>query len=272
MASTTGTIGAGALVNGRVLAETAVTTNADEFYSAPPTMTLTGGAAEDINNSSPTISGTTDVGTSGVVTVTVAGQTLTTTPALDGSWSVTPAILANGTYPVAGLDRRRRGEYRQRQPAADHRHRPAAHHPRRRTDGAQHQRHPGHLRDDRCGARDHHHRRGRSSDADGGRQRYDHHRERRRADAFGRGAAQRYVERLSRGPPGRGSPHGHRLGHRPGRQHQHRHRAAGRRDRHARRSRPPRRSRRPGRSDTHEPDSGPPRRRSRPRPRRRPRR
>ena len=100
MASTTGTIGAGALVNGRVLAETAVTTNDDDFYSAPPTMTLTGGSMQDVNSSSLTISGTTNVGTVAVVTVTVAGQTLTATPALDGSWSVTPTILANGTYPV----------------------------------------------------------------------------------------------------------------------------------------------------------------------------
>jgi hypothetical protein len=100
MASTTGTIGAGALVNGRVLAETAVTTNDDDFYSAPPTMTLTGGPMQDSNNSSPTITGTTNVGTVGVVTVTVAGQTLTATPALDGSWSVAPTLLANGTYPV----------------------------------------------------------------------------------------------------------------------------------------------------------------------------
>ncbi len=100
MTDSTGSIGAGALVNGRVFAETAVTTNDNEFYSAPPTMTLTGGAAQDLNNSSPTIGGITDVGTSGVVTVTVAGQTLTTNPASDGSWSVTPTILANGTYAV----------------------------------------------------------------------------------------------------------------------------------------------------------------------------
>jgi hypothetical protein len=101
LASTTGTIGAGSVVNGRVLAQTAVTMDDDEFYSAPPTVTLTGGAAADINNSTPTISGATNVGTSGVVTVTVAGQTLTATPsALDGSWSVTPTILANSTYPV----------------------------------------------------------------------------------------------------------------------------------------------------------------------------
>jgi hypothetical protein len=100
MASTTGAIGAGALINGRVFAETAVTTNDDDFYSSPPTITLTGGSAKDINNSSPTISGTTNVGSSGVVTVTVDGQTLTTAPALDGSWAVTPTILANGSYPV----------------------------------------------------------------------------------------------------------------------------------------------------------------------------
>jgi hypothetical protein len=101
LASTTGTIGAGDVVNGRVLAETAVTMDDDQFYSAPPTMTLTGGAAVDINNSIPTISGTTNVGAAGTVTVTVAGQTLTATPsALDGSWSVTPTILANGTYTV----------------------------------------------------------------------------------------------------------------------------------------------------------------------------
>jgi hypothetical protein len=101
LASAAGGIGAGSLLNGRVLAETAVTTDSDQFYSSPPTVGLTGGAAEDINNSTPTISGTTNVGTSGVVSVTVAGQTLHATPsALDGSWSVSPAILANGTYLV----------------------------------------------------------------------------------------------------------------------------------------------------------------------------
>ena len=101
LATTTGTIGAGSTVNGRVLAQTAVTMDSDQFYSAPPTVTLTGGATADINTSTPTISGTTNVGAPGVVTVTVAGQTLTATPsAQDGSWSVTPTILANGTYPV----------------------------------------------------------------------------------------------------------------------------------------------------------------------------
>jgi hypothetical protein len=103
LAATTGTVGAGSLVNGRVLAETAVTTDSDEFYSAPPTMTLDGGATQDINNSTPTISGTTNVGTAGVVIVTVAGQTLTAPVQSDGTWSLSPAILANGTYTVQAL-------------------------------------------------------------------------------------------------------------------------------------------------------------------------
>ena len=96
-----GTVDANAVVNGRVLAEGAVTMDGNEFYSVPPTVTLTGGATADTNNSSPTIGGTTNVGASGVVTVTVAGQTLTATPsASNGSWSVDPTILANGTYTV----------------------------------------------------------------------------------------------------------------------------------------------------------------------------
>jgi hypothetical protein len=101
LASTTGTIGAGALVNGRVLAETAVTMDDDDFYSAPPTVAVTGGTAVDTNNSNPTISGTTNVGAAGTVTVTIAGQTLTATPSsVNGNWSVTPTILADGTYSV----------------------------------------------------------------------------------------------------------------------------------------------------------------------------
>lgn len=63
-------------------------------------MTLISGGAQDVNDPAPTISGTTDVGTSGEVTVTLAGQTLTATPAVDGSWSVTPTMLANGIYTV----------------------------------------------------------------------------------------------------------------------------------------------------------------------------
>jgi hypothetical protein len=94
------TIGAGSVVNGRVLAQGAITTDSDEIYGAPLTMVITGGATVDTNISAPTISGTTNVGTSGTVTVTVNGQTLTTTPAGNGSWFVNPTSLSDGTYTV----------------------------------------------------------------------------------------------------------------------------------------------------------------------------
>jgi hypothetical protein len=93
-------MGAGTLVNGRALALTsAVSLDSNEFYSAPPVVTVAGGATAITNHTTPTISGTTDVVAPGVVTVTIAGQTLTATPS-EGVWAVTSAILANGTYPV----------------------------------------------------------------------------------------------------------------------------------------------------------------------------
>ena len=94
-------VGAGTEVNGRALAlDGAVALNDNEFYSAPPVVTIDGGGTSITNDTTPTISGTTDVGAPGVVIVTVAGQTLTATPAADGAWSVSSGILANATYPV----------------------------------------------------------------------------------------------------------------------------------------------------------------------------
>jgi hypothetical protein len=93
-------VGNGSVVNGRAFALSgALTLDDDEFYSAPPVVTITGGASAYTTDTTPTISGTTDVEAPGVVTVTVNGQTLTATPS-DGAWSVPSAILANGTYPV----------------------------------------------------------------------------------------------------------------------------------------------------------------------------
>jgi hypothetical protein len=93
-------IGAGTVVNGRALAlGGAASLDSNEFYSAPPVVSISGGATVNSNDSTATISGTTDVVAPAVVTVTVAGQTLTATP-FDGTWSVTTALLANGTYPV----------------------------------------------------------------------------------------------------------------------------------------------------------------------------
>ena len=94
-------VGAGTVVNGRALAlNGAISLDSNEFYSAPPKVTISGGANATTSDTTPTISGTTDVVAPGVVTVTIAGQTLSATPS-GGTWSVTSAILANGTYAVA---------------------------------------------------------------------------------------------------------------------------------------------------------------------------
>jgi hypothetical protein len=93
-------VGNGSLVNGRALARNgALTLDDNEFYSAPPVVTVAGGSIGITTDTTPTISGTTDVAAPGVVTVTINGQTLIATPS-GGAWSVTSSILANGTYPV----------------------------------------------------------------------------------------------------------------------------------------------------------------------------
>ena len=92
--------GNGTLVNGRAFARNgALTLDANEFYSSPPTVTIGGGATAITTDTTPQISGTTDVESPGLVSVTIAGETLTATPS-DGAWSVTSPILPNGTYPV----------------------------------------------------------------------------------------------------------------------------------------------------------------------------
>ena len=93
-------MGNGTIVNGRAFARNgALTLDNNQFYSAPPVVTINGGGVSNTTDTTPTISGTTDVESPGAVTVTVAGQSLTSTPTA-GVWSVTSAILANGTYPV----------------------------------------------------------------------------------------------------------------------------------------------------------------------------
>ncbi len=51
------------------------------------------------NDNTPTISGTGEAGAS--ISVVIDGQTLTTTVAADGTWSVTPTTLADGAYTAA---------------------------------------------------------------------------------------------------------------------------------------------------------------------------
>jgi hypothetical protein len=100
MASAAVAVGNGTTFNGRALArDGALTLDNNQFYSAPPVVTFSDGASDMTTDTTPTISGTTDVEAPGIVTVTVAGQMLTATP-IDGLWSVTSGLLANGTYTV----------------------------------------------------------------------------------------------------------------------------------------------------------------------------
>jgi hypothetical protein len=93
-------VGNQTLVNGRAFARNgALTLDDNEFYSAPPVVTITGGGTAITTDTSPTISGSTDVDPPAVVTVTIDGQTLTATRS-GATWSVTSALLANATYPV----------------------------------------------------------------------------------------------------------------------------------------------------------------------------
>ncbi len=95
-------IGAGSVVNGRALAQTgAIALNSNEFYSAPPTVTIDGGATAVTTHTSPTITGTTNMRSPSTVSVTIHGEVLTATPLSNGTWSATPAgLLGNATYPI----------------------------------------------------------------------------------------------------------------------------------------------------------------------------
>ncbi len=93
-------IGNGTTVNGRAFAlGGALTLDENEVFSAAPDVTISGGATATTPDSTPTLSGTTDVESPGVVTVTVNGETLTVTPA-GGAWSLAAPRLANGTYTI----------------------------------------------------------------------------------------------------------------------------------------------------------------------------
>ena len=65
-----------------------------------PTVSITGGAARSTNDTTPSISGTTNAPAGSAVVVTVNGQTLNTTVQSGGTWSVTATSLGQGTYPV----------------------------------------------------------------------------------------------------------------------------------------------------------------------------
>ena len=69
-----------------------------------PAVTINGGASSATKDTTPTVSGTTDEPGSPTVTVTVGGQTLTTT-ALAGAWSVDATVLSEAAHlVVASVD------------------------------------------------------------------------------------------------------------------------------------------------------------------------
>ncbi len=72
----------------------------DGGFTADPVVTIDGGATVATNDTTPTISGTTDAPAGTAVTVTIGGQTLSGTVGDGGVWSVTAATLPEGSYPV----------------------------------------------------------------------------------------------------------------------------------------------------------------------------
>lgn len=95
--------GDGASLKGRALTPTTVALTNNPLTPArddltAPVVTIDGGAARSTKDTTPTISGTTDEPAGGTVTVTVDGQTLTTTVGNGGSWAVSATALASGPH------------------------------------------------------------------------------------------------------------------------------------------------------------------------------
>ncbi len=100
MAAGAATVGASAVVMGRVLSRGLVTLANNTVTTTSP-VAINGGSTAYTNDTTPTIAGTAEVPAGTLVTVNVAGTPLTTTVQGDGTWSVTQTTaLAEGTYPV----------------------------------------------------------------------------------------------------------------------------------------------------------------------------
>ncbi|CAN5446668.1 hypothetical protein BH11ACT8_BH11ACT8_30030 [soil metagenome] len=97
--------GEGASLKGRALtsstvalANSPVTQPIDDLTA--PVVTIDGGATASSNDTTPSISGTTDEPAGRPLTVTVAGQTLMATVGAGGAWTVGAATLAEGAHDV----------------------------------------------------------------------------------------------------------------------------------------------------------------------------
>ena len=89
--------------------------------TSPTTITIDGGATLATNDATPTISGTTDAADGRVLTIAVAGQTMTATAAA-GRWAVTATHIDDGVYTVTVTVERGRREPRLGHTITDDRH------------------------------------------------------------------------------------------------------------------------------------------------------
>ena len=97
------TLGAGTTLIGRALSRGTVTLTGStvRFTTAlPPTIAIDGGATATTKDTTPTISGSSNAASGSPVTVTIAGQTLSTTVGSDGRWGSTATVLIAGSYPL----------------------------------------------------------------------------------------------------------------------------------------------------------------------------
>jgi hypothetical protein len=66
-----------------------------------PLVAITGGATRTTQDVDPTITGTSEAAPGTTVTVSIAGQTMTTLLQANGSWNATPTYVGGGTWGVA---------------------------------------------------------------------------------------------------------------------------------------------------------------------------
>ncbi len=97
--------GEGATIKGRALTPSTVSLANSPFTEpkddlTPPEITIDGGPARSVDDTTPSIAGTTDEPAGRPLSVAVAGQTLTTTVGAGGVWTVGPAALSEGVHQV----------------------------------------------------------------------------------------------------------------------------------------------------------------------------
>ncbi len=94
------TAASGSVVDTHLIGNVSASTVAP-IDTTPPVLTITGGASALVATTTPKLSGTTDAAAGSTVTVLVGSQKLSATVGPDSTWSVTPAVLAQGPVTVS---------------------------------------------------------------------------------------------------------------------------------------------------------------------------